>query len=76
MERERLTASAAFLDYRIILDYDGSINNDQTNCSGELKRYLAFHAPGFLLVRVILLRRFIQQGLILLIHIQQDIQFF
>ena len=33
MERKRLTASAAFLGYRIILDYDGSINNNQTNCN-------------------------------------------
>ena len=33
MERRRLTASAAFLGYRIILDYDGSINNNQTNCN-------------------------------------------
>ena len=33
MERKRLTASAAFLDDRIILDYDGSINNNQTNCN-------------------------------------------
>ena len=35
MEKEklRLTASATFLGYRIILDYDGSINNNQTNCN-------------------------------------------
>ena len=33
IERKRLTASAAFLDDRIILDYDGSINNNQTNCN-------------------------------------------
>ena len=77
MEKEklRLTASASFLGYRIILDYDGSINNNQTNCNGKLKGFLAFNTPGFLLVGEILLRRFIQQILILLIHIQQDIEF-
>ena len=32
-EKLRLTASAAFPGYRIILDYDGSINNTQTNCN-------------------------------------------
>ena len=78
MEKEklRLTASAAFLGYRIILDYDGSINNNQTNCNGKLKIFLALNAPGFLFVWGIFLRCIIQEALIFLIHVQQDIQFF
>ena len=77
MEKEklRLTASAAFLGYRIILDYDGSINNNQTNCNGKLKRFLAFNAPGFLLVGGFFLRHIVHQRPIFLIHIQQNIEF-
>ena len=75
MERKRLTASAAFLDKRIILDYDWSINNNQTNCNRILKIFLAFNTPGFLLVGGILLRCIVHQHFIFLIHIQQDIQF-
>ena len=73
MERRRLTASAAFLGYRIILDYDGSINNNQTNCNGKLKRFLAFHAPGFHRVRGIFPSA-LQQHFILLTHVQRDIR--
>ena len=35
-ERLRLTASAAFHDYRIIAEYDREINNKRTNCDLEI----------------------------------------
>ena len=48
MERKRLTASAALLKDRIILNYDGNINNNQTNYNQKLKIFLATGAPGVL----------------------------
>lgn len=59
-EKLRLTASAAFHIDRIILDYDGNINNIQTNCGSKLKIFLAFNTPGFPFVWGILPRSVIQ----------------
>ena len=44
MERKRLTASAAFLGYRISPVYDRSINKSKTNCNEILNAllFLAF----------------------------------
>ena len=41
-ERKRLTASAAFHDYRIIRDYCGNINDSKTKCVRFFKKTLRF----------------------------------
>ena len=42
-ERKRLTASAAFHDYRINRDYCGNINDAETNCVRFFKKTLPFY---------------------------------
>ena len=73
-ERLRLTASAAFHDYRIIAEYDREINSKKTNCDLEIKIFLSFLFFRFFLVLRNRIRTIIQHRTVFLIHVQQDIQ--
>ena len=47
MERQRLTASAAFLVFMIISNYEQSINEKKTNCIRNVKNHKSLGSKKF-----------------------------